>query len=90
MKNKNMTDPIKTWENLSKETSKIFDNFKYFDEPNKILFLNIIIGEAIKEAKVSPLNCLGLLSQLSADINNYVRTNLSMSLNKDERRSYVG
>jgi len=89
-KEKEIETPQKVWQDLNKEWNKIFDNFKYFDENNKVMFLNIIIGEAVKFSGVSPLNCLGMFSRLEHDINTFVRQNLTMSMEKPDTRSYVG
>lgn len=89
-----MTKKIETtqqiWKNLSNEWNKIFDNFRYFDDPNKTLFLNIIIAEAIKSSKLNPLTCQGLLNQINSDISDYVRHNLNITLGNQEVRKYVG
>jgi len=91
MKKKTKTEtPQEVWKKLDTEWNKVFDNFKYFDEPNKLLFLNILIGEAVKYSQVSPLNVCGLLSQIKSDVHNFVRHNLSVELGKKEARSYVG
>jgi len=87
---KQIETPQEVWSKLDKEWNKIFDNFKYFDEPNKIMFLNIIIGETVKYSQVSPLNVCGLLSQIKSDVHNFVRHNLSVELGKKEVKSYVG
>jgi len=89
IKKEKIETPQLVWKSLEREYSKIFDNFKYFDEPNRILFLNILIGESIKFSNISPLNCLGLLGQIQDDINHFVRTNLSIALNTP-KPSYLG
>ena len=81
---------MEVWKRLDKEYSKIFDNFKYFDEPNKIMFLNIIIGESIKFSNVSPLNVEGLLNQINSDISNYIRGNLSIGFKENNKKDYIG
>jgi len=78
-----------TWRGLEKEYSKIFDNFKYMNFDNKKMFLNLIIAESIKYSTIDPISCNGLLFQISSDISNFVRLNMSKQIGNKEH-NYIG
>jgi hypothetical protein len=92
MKKKNKTikgeNAQEVWKKLNLEVNKIMDNFKYFDEANKTIFLNILIAESIKASNIEPLRVKGLISQIEFDIGNFIHNNLSNSMQKTP--NYVG